>query len=90
MLTTPKLAPANGETRADIRAVRRCTVLLRIACVRCHLASLWTDEPRYFLATVCCDPRRCEAELLDEEFRGVSLPRPLEPHAPRAQTRAEL
>ena len=63
-------------------------MLLRIACVRCHLASLWTDEPRSFLATVCCDPRRCEAKLLDEEFRGVSLPAPS--HAPRTQTRAEL
>ena len=24
-------------------------MLLRIACVRCRLASLWTDEPRSFL-----------------------------------------
>ena len=65
-------------------------MLLRIACVRCHLASLWTDEPRSFLATVCCDPRRCEAKLLDEEFRGVSLPPTVESRASRAQTRAEL
>ena len=65
-------------------------MLLRIDCVRCHLASLWTDEPRYFLATVCCDPRRCEARLLDEEFRGVSLPPRVEPRASRTQTPAEL
>lgn len=46
-------------------------MLLRIACVRCRLASLWTDEPRSFLATVCRNPRRCEASLVDEEFRGI-------------------
>jgi hypothetical protein len=65
-------------------------MLLRIACVRCHLASLWTDEPRSFLATVCPDPRRCEAKLLDEEFRGVSLPPPAESRAQRTQPPAGL
>ena len=54
-------------------------MLLRVACVRCNLTSLWTDEPRCFLATVCCDPRRCEATLLNEEFRGVALPTDTEP-----------
>jgi hypothetical protein len=43
-------------------------MLVRVACIRCQLASLWTDEPRCFLATVCRDPRRCEATLLDEAF----------------------
>jgi hypothetical protein len=65
-------------------------MLLRIACARCRLSSLWTDEPRCFLATVCRDPRRCEATLLDEEFRGVSLPPLVEPRGPRAETRAKL
>ena len=45
-------------------------MLVRVACVRCQLASLWTDEPRCFLATVCRDPRRCEATLLEEAFVG--------------------
>ena len=48
-------------------------MLLRIACVRCRLGSLWTDEPHSFLATVCRDLRRCEATLLDEQFCGVTL-----------------
>lgn len=43
-------------------------MLRRIACARCRLGSLWTDEPAGFLATVCCRPGRCEAVLLDEEF----------------------
>jgi hypothetical protein len=43
-------------------------MLLRIACTRCRLASLWTDEPRCFLATVCRAPRHCEATLHDERF----------------------
>ena len=47
-------------------------MLLRIACVRCRLGSLWTDEPHSFLATVCRDLRRCEATLLDEQFCGVT------------------
>ena len=47
-------------------------MLLRVACVRCRLASLWTDEPRSFLATICRDPRRCEATLLDEEFQRIA------------------
>jgi len=46
-------------------------MLKRVACIRCNLTSLWTDEPRCFLATVCRDSRRCEATLLDEQFHGV-------------------
>ena len=46
-------------------------MLLRIACARCRLGSLWTDEPRSFLATVCREPRRCQATLLDERFAGA-------------------
>jgi hypothetical protein len=62
-------------------------VLLRIACVPCNLASLWTDEPRWFLASVCRARRRCKAELLDEQFRGTTLPPPSEP---RVDTDLEL
>ena len=46
-------------------------MLVRVACIRCNLTSLWTDEPRCFLATVCRDSRRCEATLFDEQFHGV-------------------
>jgi hypothetical protein len=46
-------------------------MLVRIACPRCRLDSLWTDEPQPFLSTVCRNPRRCEATLLDEDFRGI-------------------
>jgi hypothetical protein len=49
-------------------------MLMRIACVRCRLASLWTDEPRSFLATVCRDARHCEAILVDEEFAAAARP----------------
>jgi len=49
-------------------------MLKRVACARCRLASLWTDEPQSFLATICRDRRRCEATLLDEEFRNVPVP----------------
>ena len=49
-------------------------MLVRIACPRCRLDSLWTDEPDFFLATVCRDPRRCEATLADEPFRAVPSP----------------
>ena len=47
-------------------------MLVRVACIRCQLASLWTDEPRCFLATVCRDPRRCEATLRDEAFACIT------------------
>ena len=43
-------------------------MLVRVACIRCRLASLWTDEPRCFLMTVCLSPRACEATLTDEPF----------------------
>jgi hypothetical protein len=56
-------------------------MLMRVACVRCRLASLWTDEPRSFLSTICRDPRRCEATLLDEEFQRISAA-PVEPTKP--------
>jgi len=53
-------------------------MLMRVACVRCRLESLWTDEPRTFLATICRDPRRCEASLFDEEFQRIAAA-PAEP-----------
>ena len=46
-------------------------MLVRIACSRCRLECLWTDEPESFLSTVCRDPRRCQATLAAEEFRGL-------------------
>jgi hypothetical protein len=49
-------------------------MLVRIACSRCRLDSLWTDEPQSFLSTVCREPRRCQANLVDEEFRGIPSP----------------
>jgi hypothetical protein len=49
-------------------------MLVRVACIRCQLESLWTDEPRCFLATVCRDPRRCQATLLDEAFPSAAEP----------------
>jgi hypothetical protein len=55
-------------------------MLVRIACRRCRLASLWTDEPRCFLATVCHAPRRCEATLVDEPFGGATLDPPADCH----------
>jgi hypothetical protein len=45
-------------------------MLVRIACPRCRLESLWTDDPDAFLSTVCRDPRRCHATLSNEPFRG--------------------
>lgn len=64
-------------------------MLLRIACARCRLASLWTDEPRSFLATICREPRRCEAMLLDEEFRGTARPPCTRPAVSAAPPSAE-
>jgi hypothetical protein len=43
-------------------------MLVRISCSRCHLASLWTDEPRWFLSSVCLHSRECRARLLTEDF----------------------
>jgi hypothetical protein len=43
-------------------------MLVRISCSRCHLASLWTDEPRWFLSSVCLHSRECRARLLAEDF----------------------
>ena len=59
-------------------------MLVRVACIRCQLESLWTDEPRCFLATVCRSPRRCQATLLDEAFKGTAEPFPSEAPAPLA------
>jgi hypothetical protein len=56
-------------------------MLVRVACIRCQLESLWTDEPRCFLATVCRDPRRCQATLLDEAFPSAAGSLPMKPAA---------
>lgn len=46
----------------------------RIRCRRCHLSSLWTDDPEYFLRSVCVRPSACEAKLLEEEFSSCRAP----------------
>jgi hypothetical protein len=43
-------------------------MFVRIRCQRCHLSSLWTDDPEYFLRTVCLRRSACEAKLVEEEF----------------------
>ena len=71
MKASPRPHAADPEESILSLSAERCSMLLRVACIRCNLASLWTDEPRCFLATVCRDSRRCEAILLDERFHGV-------------------
>jgi len=61
-----------------VTAMEGSQMLMRVACVRCRLASLWTDEPRSFLATVCHDARHCEAILVDEEFAAAAAARAAE------------
>lgn len=51
-------------------------MLVRIWCPRCRLASLWTDEPQWFLATVCRCRDRCMARLLAESFTEARNPLP--------------
>jgi hypothetical protein len=47
-------------------------MLLRVCCEHCRLPTLWTDDPRSFLATACGDPARCRARVLDEQAIDVS------------------
>ncbi len=56
-------------------------MLYRVSCARCRLASLWTDEPIPFLATVCQGWGTCEAVLLEERFGEAKEP-PMEAFAP--------
>jgi len=65
-------------------------MLLRIACARCRLASLWTDDPECFLATVCQGAGRCEATLVDEDFHGVKPSRTGGRQSSSAQSAGEL
>lgn len=44
----------------------------RISCPRCHLSSVWTDDPENFLRDVCERPGHCQGEVLHEEFAGAS------------------
>lgn len=39
-------------------------MLTRISCQPCKLSSLWTDDPKGFLQTVCPRYRSCKARLL--------------------------
>ncbi len=45
----------------------------KISCPRCHLSSLWTDDPERFLRDVCQHPGDCQGEVLHEALAG-SLP----------------
>ncbi|MGH7822406.1 MAG: hypothetical protein ACREQ9_21795 [Candidatus Binatia bacterium] len=66
-------------------------MLVRISCRRCRLASLWTDEPRSFLGTVCHSPKECEARLVQESFSEASTrraPRAVEPSGAEPETQA--
>jgi hypothetical protein len=51
------------------------TMLVRVSCNRCCLSSLWTDDPRWFLESVCNGGERCEATLVVEQFAGVVISR---------------
>lgn len=50
---------------------RNNSTLVRVACRRCLLAALWTDDPSGFLDTVCTRRRRCEARLVDESYERL-------------------
>jgi hypothetical protein len=50
-------------------------MLCRVSCEACNLSSLWTDDPRAFLETVCSRYRRCQAKLAYEEFSAHAGPR---------------
>jgi len=47
-------------------------MLLRISCNRCCLSALWTDDPKWFLETVCNGGTQCEATLVADQF-AVSI-----------------
>jgi hypothetical protein len=46
-------------------------MLYRVSCKACHLSSIWTDDPRSFLSTVCLRYRHCEAKLAAEAFASA-------------------
>lgn len=41
-------------------------MLTRVSCGSCQFGSLWTDDARGFLRTVCCHPERCLAKTMME------------------------
>lgn len=43
-------------------------MLWRVSCKSCNISSLWTDDPKGFLETVCLRYRHCEANLINEAF----------------------
>jgi hypothetical protein len=43
-------------------------MLCRVSCKACHISSLWTDDPKGFLESVCLRYRHCQAKLIEEEF----------------------
>lgn len=48
-------------------------MLTRVSCGSCRFGSLWTDDARGFLRSVCLHPERCEAKTALE---GADAPRP--------------
>lgn len=48
-------------------------MLVRVSCKACHLSSIWTDDPRSFLETVCLRYRHCEAKFDEEAFASRPL-----------------
>jgi len=64
-------------------------MLVRISCSRCRLSSLWTDEPHWFLSSVCLHLRKCRARLLEEDFATLPASRAGSPRGPDAQTAVE-
>ncbi len=43
-------------------------MLCRVSCEACHISSLWTDDPKAFLQSVCLRYRHCQAKLMNEGF----------------------
>ncbi len=41
-------------------------MLFRVSCKTCHLSSIWTDDPQFFLQSVCLKYRHCAAKLVEE------------------------
>jgi hypothetical protein len=60
-------------------------VLYRVTCKTCRLSSIWTDDPKSFIATVCLRYRHCEARIEEEVLRAKLGPRRIERRSGRAE-----
>lgn len=56
-----------------LRDLLEVLMLYRLSCQACHLTSIWTDDPKSFLQTVCRRYRHCEAKLVDESFASARV-----------------